>query len=211
MTKLRLVKHPDADHDVLLKAAGQLFRQHGFAATTVRDIAKAAGVLPGSLHYRYATKESLLLALMERGITTATTAVRRAISATRNPIERIRIATRAHLHLLLLEDDSIYVLLYESRSLTDDASESMARLRDRYDALWEGLLYEAAGTGKLRADIDLKLVRLALFGSLNWVAQWYSPEGELTPDEIADAFADNMLRGILVSQTIAAPATDEES
>lgn len=210
MTKLRLVQH-NADHDVLLKAAGQLFRQHGFAATTVRDIAKTAGVLPGSLHYRYATKEALLLALMERGITTATTAVRHAISATPNPIDRIRIGVRAHLHLLLLEDDSIYVLLYESRSLTDAASDSMARLRDRYDALWDGLLYEAAGTGKLRDDIDLKLVRLALFGSLNWVAQWYSPDGELTPDEIADAFADNMLRGILVAPAVTRPSTDEES
>ena len=197
MAKLRLIE-PSPSEDPLLKAAGKLFRQKGFASTTVREIAAAAGVLPGSLHYRYSTKESLLLALMEQGITKAIEALRLAIAAARDPIERIRLSMRAHLRLLIHEDDTIYVLLYEWRALTGEARETMVRLRDRYDALWDGLFYEAAGTGRLRADINLKLVRLSTLGAINWVAQWYSPEGDLSPDDLADAFADNLLHGILV-------------
>jgi AcrR family transcriptional regulator len=197
MAKLKLLRAHTSEVDPLIRTAGQLFRQKGFAATTVRDIASAAGVLPGSLHYRYATKEAMLLALMEQGIAKATSSVRNAIASSSDPLERIRFALRAHLHMLLLEDDSIYVLLYEWRALTGEARESMARLRDRYDSLWDGLLYEAAGTTKLRTELDLKLVRLSVLGAVNWVAQWYSPEGESTPDEIADTFADNIFRGIL--------------
>jgi len=197
VTKLKLLKQGKHDDDPLLRAAGQLFRRKGFSATTVRDIAHAAGVLPGSLHYRYATKEAMLLALMEQGITKASGSVRVAIAASREPLERIRLALRSHLQLLLQEDDSIYVLLYEWRALTGEARDSMARLRDRYDSLWDGLLYEAAGTTKLRHDLDLKLVRLSFLGAINWVAQWYSPEGQRSPEEIADIFADHMLRGIL--------------
>ncbi|HXU09465.1 MAG TPA: TetR/AcrR family transcriptional regulator [Blastocatellia bacterium] len=197
MTKLKLIKDSKQDEDPLLKAAGKLFRQKGFASTTVREIAGAGGMLPGSLHYRYATKESLLLALMEQGITQAINAVRSAIAASRDPIERVRLALRAHLRLLIHEDDTIYVLLYEWRALSGEARETMVRLRDRYDALWDGLLYEAAGTGRLRTEIDLKLVRLSTLGAVNWVAQWYSPGGDLAPDEIADTFANNLLHGIL--------------
>ena len=197
MTKLKIAAKDKENPDPLLAAAGQLFRTKGFAATTVRDIANAAGMFPGSLHYRYPTKEALLLALMEQGITKATTAVRVAISSSQDPLDRVRLAIRAHLQLLLHEDDSIYVLLYEWRALTGDVRESMVRLRDKYDALWDGLLYELAGTAKLRVDIDLKLVRLSALGSINWVAQWYSPQGELTPDDIADTFASNLFHGIL--------------
>jgi AcrR family transcriptional regulator len=197
MTKFRLVETSKQSEDTLLKAAGKLFRQKGFASTTVREIAAAAGILPGSLHYRYATKESLLLALMEEGIVKAIGAARSAIAASRDPIERVRLSMRAHLRLLIQEDDTIYVLLYEWRALRGEARESMVRLRDRYDALWDGLFYEAAGSGRLRADIDLKLVRLSTLGALNWVAQWYSPEGGLSLDDLSDAFADNLLRGIL--------------
>ena len=196
MTKLQLVEQPGQSEDSLLKAAGKLFRQKGFASTTVREIAAAAGILPGSLHYRYATKESLLLALMEQGITKAINAIRAAIAESRDPIERIRLSMRAHLRLLIHEDDTIYVSLYEWRALQGEARESMVRLRDRYDALWDGLLYQATGSGRLRTDIDLKLVRLSTLGALNWVAQWYS-DGGLSPDDVADAFADNLLRGLL--------------
>jgi len=55
-----------AGDGALLDAAAKLFRAQGIAGTSVRTIAKAAGMLPGSLTYRYPTKESLLVAMMQR-------------------------------------------------------------------------------------------------------------------------------------------------
>src|SRR4051794_20842097 len=71
MTKTRGRKARPANAGIRedpLDAAARLFRKQGFAATTVRQIAKQAGMLPGSLHYRFPSKEALLLALMERAI-----------------------------------------------------------------------------------------------------------------------------------------------
>src|SRR3954447_4029785 len=96
-----------------LDAAARLFRKQGFAATTVRQIAKQAGMLPGSLHYRFPSKEALLLALMERAIERSMAAVREAVSGQPDPLERVRLGLRAHLRLLVSGgDDSVYVLLY---------------------------------------------------------------------------------------------------
>jgi AcrR family transcriptional regulator len=197
MARLKLIKDAHSDADSLLDAAGELFRRKGFSATTVREIATAAGILPGSLHYRYRTKESILLALMERGIAVSISAVRSAITGSRDPIERLRLAMRAHFRVLVCGDNAIYVLLYEWRGLQGDSRDAMVRLRDSYDALWEGLLYQALGTGRLRHDTDLKLARLFILGAINWAPQWYSPEGDRTPEEIADALADNLLFGLL--------------
>jgi AcrR family transcriptional regulator len=176
--------------DRVLDAAARLFRRKGFAATTVREIASAAGILPGSLHYRFASKEDLLLSLMERAIARLTDAIREAVSASRDPAERLRLALRAHLELLMSGDDAVYVLLYDWRAMTSEAArEALGRLRDRYEAFWDGLIYEAAGAGQLRDRIDLKLLRLFGFGAINWVAQWAESDGAgRTPSEIADAF-----------------------
>lgn len=185
------------DESGLLDAAARLFRQRGFAATTLREIGKAAGVFPGSIHYRFATKEALLLALMERAIEQAIAAVRSAAAQTTDPTERVRLGLRAHLRLLLSGDDAIYVLLFEWRSVSGAPRDEMVRLRDRYEAFWDGMLYEAAGAGRLRAGVDLKLVRMLGFGAVNWVATWYSPEGGRTPEQIADAFWAYLALGLL--------------
>lgn len=185
------------DESKLLDAAARLFRQKGFAATGLREIARDAGVLPGSVHYRFPTKEALLVALMERAVERAIAAVRAAAEETSDPTERVRLGLRAHLRLLVSGDDSVHVLLYEWRSLTGRARDEMVRLRDRYEAFWDGMLYEAAGAGRLCAGADLKLVRLFGFGAVNWVATWYSPDGGRTPEEIADAFWSYLALGLL--------------
>lgn len=191
----------DDQTERVLRAAAALFRAHSFAAATVRDIAAAAGILPGSLHYRFPTKESLLIALMERAVEHTTAAVRAAVATSSDPIERLRLGLRAHLRILLSGDDAIYVLLYEWRALGGKAREEMVRLRDRYESFWDGLLYEAAGAGRIRDGLDLKLLRLLGFGSINWVAQWYSPAGERTPQEIADAFWAFMGFGVVADES----------
>jgi AcrR family transcriptional regulator len=186
----------EADERILL-AAGRLFREKGFGGTTVREIARAANLLPGSLHYRYASKDDVLVALMERGVKRAIAAVTGAIRATRDPVERLRLGLRAHLELLCQGDDSLYVLLYDFRSLPVAARERVERARARYEAFWDGMLYEAWGTGRSRPALDLELVRQFGMGAINWVATWYRPESGRTPAQIADTFWTYMAFGLL--------------
>jgi AcrR family transcriptional regulator len=192
MAKQRVTSAQTDEH--LVSTAARLFRQKGFAATTVRQIAKAAGMLPGSVHYRYPTKAALLLALMRRGVEADLACVRAAIAESRDPMERLHLAMRARVRYLLSRDAAT-VVLYDWRSLKGRARDEMIRLRDRYEAFWAGLLHEAAGAGRLRPDIDLNLLRFLAFGAINWIAVWYSPGGSRTPEEISDAFFEFIAYG----------------
>ncbi len=176
------------DDAIVLAVAGRLFRENGFAATTVRDVAAAAGMLPGSLHYRFPTKDSLLVELMERGMVQAIERVRAAIEVEDTPLKKMRSALRAHLSLLVEGDDAIYVNLYEFRSVTGQARDRILRVRDAYEALWEGMLHAAVGAGVIRAGVDVRMVRFLLLGAVNWSAQWYDQNQGYTPEEVADAF-----------------------
>ena len=187
---------PKSADDRLLDAAARLFRAKGFEATTVRAIAKAARLHPGSLHYRYRTKDALLLALMKRGVEADLAGIRAAIRGTCDSVERLRLALRARLRYLLSRH-AAQVVLFEWRSLKGPARDEMVGLRDGYESFWSGLLYEAVGSGRLRPAIDVRLLRFLIFGAINGVALWYRPDGPRTPDEISDAFWGLIAYGVL--------------
>src|SRR5437868_6298853 len=101
MTKNR---RPRFDRDRLLDAAARVFRQRGYGDATVREVAQAARMLPGSLHYRYRSKAALLLDLVERALDRLIAIARAASAAGSDPAEKMRLALRAHLAALLSGD-----------------------------------------------------------------------------------------------------------
>jgi AcrR family transcriptional regulator len=196
MTKSGLARRT-FDEEVVLDAAAHVFRKRGYGGATVREVAQAAGMLPGSLHYRYPSKEALLLDLMERALNRVLGSGRAAVEAARDPVERLRLALRAHLEALLSGDDDFYVLLYDWRSLQGPAMHAMLRLRSRYEQFWDDLLQDAIRAGWARPGIDAELLRQFGFGALNWVAQWRQENDPRTAEQIADAFWSYLAFGLL--------------
>ncbi len=192
------VADPGGEPDeAVLVAAAQLFREKGYAATSLREVARAAGMLPGSLHYRYASKESLLVALMERGVGRLIDGIRGALDGVRDPLDRIRLGLRTHARLVCGRDGSIHVLLYDWRALGDAARVAIEQEIARYEAFWDGLLYEALGTGRVRPGVDPRILRSLGFGAMNWLPQWYDPATCPPPEAIADAFFAAFAFGVL--------------
>ncbi len=189
-----------------LDAAARVFRRKGFAAATVREIAESAGMLPGSLHYRFRSKEALLLRLVESAVDSLTVAISTALQdGGDDPVDRLRLALRAHLRLLLSGDETVHALLYDARSLEGAPAAAMTRLRDRYERVWTTLLEDAARSGRLRPDIDLKLLRTFGFGAINGIARSYLPSGNskrraVATDAVADAAWSFIAHGILDHQ-----------
>lgn len=181
----------------VLQAAARQFRERGYAATTLRDIARGAGMLPGSVHYRYRSKEDILAALMEHAIDRLIEGVRAVTATVTNPLERVRLAMIEHLRILLSGEDSVYVLLYDWRSLSPAAERAIARQRQRYEQFADDLLAQAAALAPVRPGVDLYLLRQFAFGASNWAAQWHDPKSSYTPEAIADAFFRYMTIGTL--------------
>jgi AcrR family transcriptional regulator len=154
----------------ILASAARRFRAQGYLATTVREVADDAGMLLGSLQYRYAKKEGLLIAVMEKAVERTTEAIRHALASKHDVSDRVRAAMTAYLETLWSGDDALYVLLYDWRSLKGSDRERAALLHERLFSLFDGLFYEAAGAGYIGADIDIPTLRDLWLGALNWTA-----------------------------------------
>jgi len=177
----------------LLYAAARLFRQQGFAATSTRDIAAAAGMRSGSPFYHFENKAALLGAVMQEGMRSA---LQRQAQAMRSAAENaastgrtlsarecLRVLVRSHFEVLLGPDsDFIPVMLYEWRSLSEAQRTEVNRLKAEYEAAWVPVLQALHASGELQGDPGL--ARLMLFGALNWSVQWYDAARQATLDDL---------------------------
>jgi AcrR family transcriptional regulator len=188
-----------SDREFVLAAAASLFRDQGFDRTTVKEIAQACDMLPGSLHYRYPSKESLLVDLMRLALEQASSAVSRAIAGVDDPIEQLRRGINAHLDLLVDGSDMVYVLLFEWRSLRGQTRKEMIELRDRYEELWAAMLQSLATQGVIRQDVDIHLLRLIGLGGLNWVATWFDKSGPYSLEDVGN-FVWRLIRDAVITE-----------
>lgn len=168
----------------LLDGAARLFAVKGYSATSMRDIADACDMLPGSLYYHFAAKEDLLVAIYEAGVRQLIDAVRAAIAPERDPWARLEAGCAAHLEALLRRSDYAQVLV---RVLPADVGGAEARLR-ALRAEYERPFRELVGALPLPAATDRSALRLMLLGALNWSRFWFHDGGRDSPRSLARKF-----------------------
>jgi AcrR family transcriptional regulator len=173
----------------IVRAAGRLFAEKGYAATTIRDIAKAVDMQSGSPFYHFKTKHDMLRAVVLEGIAAINDAVIKAANSGGTPRATFEAMLRAHLDQLLgsAGRDFAATLLHESRHLDPEVLAEVTALKDRYEAMWQKALKDLKRAG-LIAD-DSAVTRLFLMGALNWTVQWYRPEGAQGIGQIAQQLA----------------------
>jgi len=177
---------PRSDNRVqeLLDVAARLFAKHGYAATSMRDIALGVNMLPGSVYYHFASKEELLVAVYGAGVSHLERVTQVAVEKEAEPWARLEALCRAHLEVVLKDSDYAQVLI---RVLPDDipaAAERLRELRARYESIFR----EVVADLPLAAGTDRRVLRLMIIGTLNWSLLWFDPQGRDSPRVLARKF-----------------------
>ncbi|RJG40855.1 TetR/AcrR family transcriptional regulator [Mesorhizobium sp. DCY119] len=182
----------------VLDAAAKIFRDYGYAGTTMRTIADEANLKAGSIYYHYKSKDELISAVLDIGMHAVLDTVNSALAALPADADvRLRIETAIRAHLSAIIDIGDYTLA--TRRVIGQVPEAIRaqnmRLRDSYASLWQAILVDAQKRGEFRADANITLSRLFILGALNWTVEWFKPGGR-TIDEVAHEFAAVVLDGL---------------
>jgi len=183
--------------EYILEAATRLFSEKGYAGTTMRDIAKAVGVLPGSLYAHIDGKESLLLEIVETGIDRFLAAGDVLDGAT--PADRMRSAIKAHVAVVAENPERTLVVFHQWRFLSGPNRARIVDKRRRYETIFTALMEEGVEAGTFSTQLDTRIAVLGILGALNWTPEWYSPDGPVPSETIGERLADTVLWGLLRS------------
>lgn len=182
-------------------AALRLFRQKGYHATSMQDIAAAVGLYKGSLYHYIGSKEDLLVQVFERALGGVLGEVERiAADASLGPSAQLRLLVEAHVEAVAENLDALTVYLHEFRALAGESLVRMQAQRERYRELVSAVVERGVRLGEFAAP-DVGIAALGLLGMCNWVAQWYRPGGRLSAREIGGYFADLVLDGLRRGQS----------
>ena len=193
-----LTKKSEVSRTQILDAAAALFRDHGYAATTLRQIAEAADMKAGSIYYHFASKDEILDKVLEIGEKAVLYSVRHRLSvlgSNASNRKRIEHAIKGHLEALLAKSvySSANIRIYGQ--LPEQVKRRHRKLRGEYAALWDGLFLDAKKSGDIRTSISVVPLRMFVLGALNWTVEWFEADHHAV-DELARRAALFIFEGI---------------
>jgi AcrR family transcriptional regulator len=189
----------------IVEAAALVFRRRGYAQSTLNEIAAEAGTQAGSLYYYFDSREQLVeevLIQSARRLKESVIAALAALPPAADSFERFVTMVRTHVLIVLQRDD--FGIAYQKihDQVTDQMRETISREPRSYARLWTTRFKAAVKDGFIRPDLDPRLTRMLLIGSISWMADWYKPYGPSSPEEIADALIRLFLEGAVVDRAL---------
>ncbi len=183
----------------VLDVAARLFREQGYGAVSLRKIAAEAGIKAGSIYYHFGSKDEIVVAILDEGILAVHESMKRAVEdqpADAGAGALLRAAIGAHLRALLDVSDYSSANVRIFGQVPQSVRDANLPVRRAYEAEWDAVLARLQQRGELRADLDIRRLRLMLIGALNATLEWFDP-ARGSADTLASAYADVFLNGLL--------------
>jgi len=177
----------------ILHAALRAFRDKGYHATTLEDIADQLGVRKAALYHYFPDKEALLYDCHAAGLAE----VHRHVAEARTQVsarERLAFLIREHVRVMT-ETLAGSSLAFEVSALSPAHRAEVIDARDRYEHALRDVIAQGIAAGEFH-DVDPKIPVFAILGAINWIARWYRPEGSFHAAELGQQFADQLVGGL---------------
>jgi AcrR family transcriptional regulator len=198
----------------ILRTAARLFQQRGYDATSMNDVAAALKLSKGGLYHHFQSKDEILFEIMNHAMEITQERVLNPVRGIANPEDRLRALIRLHIEVVLSpRDREITVMLHENHPLPPALRKRINSRKKEYIHFVESLIAEVQKQAQKEAQKDAqkgtqrttpekspvspRAAAFALLGMINWIYQWYKPEGDLQTHNLIPQFTALVFAGIL--------------
>jgi TetR/AcrR family transcriptional regulator, cholesterol catabolism regulator len=191
----------------ILRTAARLFQQRGYDATSMNDVAAALKLSKGGLYHHFQSKDEILFEIMNHAMEITQERVLNPVRGIADPEERLRALIRLHIEVVLSpRDREITVMLHENHPLPPALRKRINARKKDYIHFLESLMAEVQEEAQkevqkkqaqfARGKVSPRAAAFALLGMINWIYQWYKPEGELQAQNLIPQFTELIFGGI---------------
>jgi AcrR family transcriptional regulator len=180
----------------ILRTAARLFQQRGYDATSMNDVAAALKLSKGGLYHHFQSKDEILFNLMNHAMDITQARVIDGVKGIADPEERLRMLIRRHIEVVMsVRDREITVMLHENHPLPPAMRRRINARKKDYVHFVENLIAEVQRGRSSRGSITPRAAAFALLGMINWIYQWYRPEGALDEESLARQYTEVFFGG----------------
>ncbi|HMD97887.1 MAG TPA: TetR/AcrR family transcriptional regulator [Terriglobia bacterium] len=195
-----MAQNTEARHKLreICRAAARVFYEKGYGGASMQDIAAAVGLTKAGLYHHVGSKDRLLFEIMNYGMDILDEVVLQRLKDIDDPAERLRQTIAGHVNLIVrARDFELTVILHENRSLRGTLQKRIDARKKEYIHFLEGLIAETQQRSGKKPLVSAHLAAFFLLGTINWLYQWYHPEGPVNQAELSRALTDFFFRGLL--------------
>lgn len=180
----------------ILRTAARLFQQQGYDGTSMNDVAAALKLSKGGLYHHFQSKDEILFDLMSHAMDITEEQVINPVRAIADPEERLRTLIRRHIAVVLSERDrEITVMLHENHPLSPALRKRINGRKKDYVHFVENLIADVQRARGTKGTVSPRAAAFALLGMINWIYQWYRPDGSLQEQNIAEQYTNIFFQG----------------
>ena len=182
----------------ILRTAARLFQQRGYDATSMNDVAAALKLSKGGLYHHFQSKDEILFEIMNHAMEITQERVISPVRGIVDPVERLRALIRLHIEVVLSpRDREITVMLHENHPLPPTLRKRINGRKKEYIHFVENLMAEVQKVKQGKGAVSPRAAAFALLGMINWIYQWYKPEGSLQTHNLVPQITELVFGGIL--------------
>jgi AcrR family transcriptional regulator len=181
----------------IFRTAAELFREKGYVASSMRDLAQKLGIEAASLYSHIRSKEEILHHIcfdMAVEFRKSLDEVEKQKNLTAS--EKLRRGIIGHVQVMAKDLTASAVFMNEHRHLSQPYLRDFLLLRINYINRFKSIIEEGVKTGEFKSNIDVKLAVMTLFSSFNWMPQWYQPGGVIDSVELGRQLTDMLVNGL---------------
>lgn len=181
--------------EVIIQVAVQLFKEKGYAATSMQDVAKNLDCTKAAIYYYFESKEDILLTIINETMQIAEEKIEHVISQDLNPPQMLKAIIKDHIYAVFEKKSFITVFFFDKNNLSSENLELIHQRRRKYEEKIAQVIKRGMDEGYF-AKTEVLPVVYGILGMCNWMVQWYKPEGKFEPDEIAEIYWDIAYKGL---------------
>jgi AcrR family transcriptional regulator len=180
----------------VIRKAAELFREKGYAASSMRDLAQKLGIEAASLYSHIKSKEEILQNLCFDMATEFRKSLDDVERQKGPASEKLRKGIVGHIQVMAKDLIASAVFMNEHRHLSQPYLREFLLLRINYINRFKDIIEQGINSGEFKETIDKKLAVMTLFSSLNWMPQWYDPQSDIVPGDLGQQLADMLVNGM---------------
>ncbi|MDD2233750.1 MAG: TetR/AcrR family transcriptional regulator [Desulfitobacteriaceae bacterium] len=188
------------EHDtwqVILDGASQVFTERGYKGATLDEITSRIKMTKGALYHYVSSKEELWLKCHIYTLDKATDNVRPIYESSLSPDIKLYEMIKAHVQGVIGSATYYTNYSFEKNFIPQSVElQNLSRQRDEFEQLFSTVIRDGIELN-IFYPVDVKFAKLALIGSMNYITNWYTPQGKLSPLEIAEKIAGFFFTGFL--------------
>ncbi len=180
----------------VIRKAAELFKEKGYAAASMRDLAQLLGIEAASLYSHIKSKEEILRNLCFDMAAEFRKSLEEVEKQNLSASEKLRKGIIGHIQVMAKDLTASAVFMNEHRHLSQPYLRDFLLLRINYINRFKNIIEQGTRSGEFKSTIDKKLAVMTLFSSLNWMPMWYDPSGLIEPIELGRQLSDMLVNGL---------------